>query len=121
MLREQAEVLKDPNSTQAKLFRRRFRVPYPLFLLYVEWTTDELESMPPLAGWPPVPMTLKVLGVPPILRMGPRESLTVSTKTKMKIQMILYCVSLRLQLLFKLLLPSIPQWPCQLLRMLRGG
>ena len=35
MLREQAEVLKDPNSTQAKLFRRRFRVPYPLFLLYV--------------------------------------------------------------------------------------
>ena len=70
MLREQAEVLKDPNSTQAKLFRRRFRVPYPLFLLYVEWATDELESMPPLAGWPPVPMTLKVLGVLRILGTG---------------------------------------------------
>jgi hypothetical protein len=45
-------------------------VPYPLFLLYVEWATAELGSKPPIAGWPPVPMTLKVLGVLRILGTG---------------------------------------------------
>jgi hypothetical protein len=70
MLQEQAEMLKDPNSTQGKVFRRRFRVPYPLFLLYVEWATAELGSKPPIAGRPPVPMTLKVLGVLRILGTG---------------------------------------------------
>lgn len=70
MLTEQAEQLRDPASPQAKVFRRRFRAPYRLALLYSDWTKEAFGSKAPIANQPAVPMELKVLGVLRILGRG---------------------------------------------------
>ncbi|CAB1103804.1 unnamed protein product [Ectocarpus sp. CCAP 1310/34] len=70
MLREKEDALADPTTKDARLFRRRFRMPYPIFLELVK----EIKS----AGWkgfttdatdlggrgtrPCIPVELKVLG-----------------------------------------------------------
>lgn len=59
--------VKDPLSHQGKKFRRRFRVPYPMFEYLNDFAERRFPSRQDAAGQPPVPMALKVLGVLRIL------------------------------------------------------
>jgi hypothetical protein len=70
MLTDQATMLNDPTSPQSKVFRRRFRVPFPLFELHVAESKEHLGSKTPIARREGVPMELKILGVFRILGRG---------------------------------------------------
>ena len=80
MLTEQRHQLQDPTSTEAKLFRLRFRVPFPLYLSLVEWTAEWFHWSPEnelgvhdCVGDSPQkrhPTELKVLGVLRMLGRG---------------------------------------------------
>eukprot|EP00613_Pedinella_sp_CCMP2098_P060687 CAMPEP_0171982880 /NCGR_PEP_ID=MMETSP0993-20121228/272970_1 /TAXON_ID=483369 /ORGANISM="non described non described, Strain CCMP2098" /LENGTH=685 /DNA_ID=CAMNT_0012635561 /DNA_START=176 /DNA_END=2236 /DNA_ORIENTATION=+ len=71
MLRDNAEELLKPESAMAKVFRRRFRVPYPIFVLLLRWTKDWHETAATdAAGRVRVPTELKLLGVLRVLGRG---------------------------------------------------
>ena len=80
MLTEQRQQLQDPTSAEAKLFRLRFRVPFPLYLSLVEWTAEWFHWSPEnelgvhdCVGDSPQkrhPTELKVLGVLRMLGRG---------------------------------------------------
>jgi len=70
MLTDQVTMLNDPTSPQAKIFRRRFRTPFPLYEMHVADCKEHLGSKTPIAGREAVPMELKVLGVLRILGRG---------------------------------------------------
>ena len=56
--------IRDPTSAAGKLFRRRFRVPYPLYQrLYQMCLEIGFEEKKDAAGRPGVPLQLKLLGV----------------------------------------------------------
>lgn len=64
MLRDDAAELERPESSEAALFRRRFRVPYPVFKLLLEWTREWHEkSGTDCTGRARIPTELKLLGV----------------------------------------------------------
>jgi hypothetical protein len=102
MLKEEKEKLLDPDSKESKIFRNRFRVPYPIFLRLVQWTKswyDKDDSVPgsrksdcsigayDAVNNPSIPCELKVLGVLRILGRGicldDVEELTNISKTTM--------------------------------------
>ena len=61
------------NSDDALLFRFRFRIPYKLFLILLEWTEEGVgntEKQTDCAGRSRVPTGLKLLGVLRILGRG---------------------------------------------------
>ena len=60
-------------TAEAKLFRLRFRVPYKLFVILLDWTEAFIESKEKTrdcTGHPKVPISLKLLGVLRILGRG---------------------------------------------------
>ena len=62
---------QDPSSKDGKLFRRRFRIPYPLFLEIVE--VVRIKNWFPevdCTGAPSAPLELKILGVLRVLGRG---------------------------------------------------
>ena len=64
MLRDNTEEFMKPESAMAKIFRRRFRVPYPIFVVVLSWTKDWHETAATdVAGRVRVPTELKLLGV----------------------------------------------------------
>ena len=67
------EALQIYNSDEALLFRLRFRIPYKLFLILLEWTEEGIgntEKSTDCAGRSRVPTGLKLLGVLRILGRG---------------------------------------------------
>ena len=73
MLRNERERLLDSNSEEAKTFRLRFRVPFKMFEILLDWTTDWLqgrEKESDCTGRARVPVSLKLLGVLRILGRG---------------------------------------------------
>ena len=72
MLRVEAVDLSIPTSSAALLFRRRFRLPYPLFEMLMtdtrKWQCNA--STHDVAGRQAIPLELKVLGVLRILGRG---------------------------------------------------
>jgi hypothetical protein len=62
---------KNPKSREDKQFRRRFAVPYSIFLEYVGWARGWLPQADyDCAGRPSVPIELKVLGALRIVSKG---------------------------------------------------
>ena len=60
--------LSDPNSSSSKVFRSRFRVPYPIFLLLLDWVKGWHEkNKTDASSRARVPTDLKLLGVLRIL------------------------------------------------------
>ena len=80
MLSEQRLQLQDPNSAESLTFRLRFRVPFPLFLSLVDWTSEWFHWSPAnptgiranigRSGIQKHPTELKVLGVLRMLGRG---------------------------------------------------
>jgi len=79
MLLEQRHELEDPDSAEALSFRLRFRVPFPLFLSLVKWTSECFDWSPTnptgirpacRIGIPKHPTEMKVLGVLRMLGRG---------------------------------------------------
>ena len=69
--RLQSERVTDPNDRKGgKLFRRRFRVPYPIFLQLVQLARASREFIenPDAAGNPAAPLELKISDVLRVLR-----------------------------------------------------
>lgn len=67
------ERIKDPADRKGgKLFRKRFRVPYPLFEKMVQMTRDAgwFSEKPNCAGTPSAPLELKILAVLRVLGRG---------------------------------------------------
>ena len=62
---------QDPSSKDGELFRRRFRIPYPLFLEIVEVVRNK-NWFPEVdcTGAPSAPLELKILGVLRVLGRG---------------------------------------------------
>ena len=77
MLSNQKEELENPASRESKIFRNRFRVPYGMFKILLEWTHSWYSYHPThnptgvkecdACSQPSVPVELKVLGVLRIL------------------------------------------------------
>ena len=70
MLRDNVDELLNPSSAKAKLFRTRFRVPYPVFLKLLTWTKEWHEGEghgTDCSGRARIPTELKLLGVLRIL------------------------------------------------------
>ena len=74
MMERDIEQLRIPGSSQARVFRTRFRVPFGLFELIVSWTTawvaSKRKSETDCSGRPAVPVSLLVLGVLRMLGRG---------------------------------------------------
>ena len=71
MLRENADELEQPDSMAGKLFRLRFRIPYPVFLRLLAWTKAWHEkNSTDASGRQRIPTELKLLGVLRILGRG---------------------------------------------------
>ena len=73
ILAEDQIQLQIHNSDDALLFRFRFRIPYKLFLILLEWTEEGInstEKTTDCAGRSRVPTGLKLLGVLRILGRG---------------------------------------------------
>ena len=73
MLIDESDKLMDCDSAEAKLFRRRFRVPYKLYLIILRWTEEWVagkEKSTDCTGRSAVPTSLKLLGVLRILGRG---------------------------------------------------
>ena len=73
MLLDDKDQLMKFDSAEAKLFRLRFRVPYKLFIILLDWTEAFIESKEKTrdcTGRPKVPISLKLLGVLRILGRG---------------------------------------------------
>ena len=70
----QASDLEDPSTNAAKTFRRRFRVPYPVFVMLVDWTKrfcpGQSKNQSDAFRRPAIPVALKVLAVLGILGRG---------------------------------------------------
>ena len=69
----QSERVTDPTDGKGwKLFRRRFRVPYPIFLQLVQMAraSGEFTEIPDAAGNPVAPLELKILAVLCVLGRG---------------------------------------------------
>ena len=63
LLKEKNEQLEDLDSSESAVFRRRFRVPYPIFLKIVDAAKARFPEKQDAAKRPVVPLKLKVLGV----------------------------------------------------------
>ena len=69
----QSERVTDPTDRKGgKLFQRRFRVPYPIFLQLVQMAraSGEFTENPDAAGNPAAPLELKILAVLRVLGRG---------------------------------------------------
>jgi hypothetical protein len=64
MLRDNAEELEQPDIVAGKLFRLRFRIPYPVFLKMLGWTKAWHEKRSDTVGREHRPTELKLLGDP---------------------------------------------------------
>jgi hypothetical protein len=73
MLEEEKDQLLIFDSDEAKTFRLRFRIPFKLYLLILDWVkewTDANELAHEICGRQKVPVSLKLLGVLRILGRG---------------------------------------------------
>ena len=63
MLITQQDKLEVFNSEESKVFRRRFRIPYPVFVSIVDSARAKFPEKRSAANAQPVPLELKILGV----------------------------------------------------------
>ena len=95
--RLQSERVTDPNDRKGgKLFRRRFRVPYPIFLQLVQLARASREFIenPDAAGNPAAPLELKISDVLRVLRgycFNGVEELTCITAEVLKVFFRNFC------------------------------